>query len=129
MKRVLVTRAFDRWCTLGSAVLCRAAREVEAGRFEADLGRGLVKKRVAYPGRGKSGGARLLVAWGNSACLVFIVGRDKSDPGADFSAAQVESAKELAVAFARLDSHQLGVALLRGAVKEIHCGEEVSSAR
>jgi hypothetical protein len=129
MKRVLVTRAFDRWCTLGSAALCRAAREVEAGRFEADLGRGLVKKRVAYPGRGKSGGARLLVAWGNSACLVFIVGRDKSDPGADFSAAQVESAKELAVAFARLDSHQLGVALLRGAVKEIHCGEEVSSAR
>ena len=31
-------------------------------QYEADLGKGFVKKRVAYPGKGKSGGARLLVA-------------------------------------------------------------------
>ncbi len=129
MKRVLVTRAFARWCTLRDAALCRAAREIDAGRFEADLGRGIVKKRVAYPGRGKSGGARLLVARSSSLCVVFLVGRDKSDPGADFSVAQVESAMELATAFARLDRRQFELAISNGAVKEIFCEEEEGAAK
>lgn len=124
MKRVLVTRAFARWCTLREAALCRAAWEIEAGRFEADLGGGIVKKRIAYSGRGKSGGARVLVARSSRLCMVFLVGRDKSDPGTDFSDAQAESAMELAKAFARLDRQQLELAISRGAVKEIWCEEE-----
>lgn len=50
---------------LPAAALCRTAREVLAGRLgagEADLGRGLFKKRVARPGGGKSGGYRMIVA-------------------------------------------------------------------
>jgi hypothetical protein len=62
-----------------------AAREIEAGQYEADLGEGVVKKRVAYPGKGKSGGARLLVAQRMKGFIIFLVGRDKSDPGSDFT--------------------------------------------
>lgn len=62
MRRVLQTKSFARWCSLPESRLCAAAREIELGLYEADLGKGVVKKRVAYPGHGKSGGARLLVA-------------------------------------------------------------------
>lgn len=47
---------------LPEAALCRTGREVVAGTFgagEADLGRGLFKKRIARPGGGKRGGYRV----------------------------------------------------------------------
>ena len=48
-KRVFKTKIFDRWAMklLSDDMLCRAAREIEQGLFEADLGGGICKKRVA----------------------------------------------------------------------------------
>lgn len=78
---------------LGDEVLCRAAREIEQGLFEADLGGGICKKRVAIAGMGKSGGTRTLVAKQHAEAIFFLLGREKSSPGADFSDAAVEAAK------------------------------------
>ena len=52
-KRVFKTKTFDRWAKklLGDDTLCRAAREIEQGLFEANLGGGFCKKRVAKIGR------------------------------------------------------------------------------
>jgi hypothetical protein len=55
VKRVLKTKTFAPWCTLSDQVLRSVAEEIERGEFEADLGEGVVKKRVAYPGGGKLG--------------------------------------------------------------------------
>lgn len=60
MKRVFKTRHFSRWMRkteLSDSALCVAVAEMEQGLIDADLGGGVVKKRVALPGRGKSGGA------------------------------------------------------------------------
>ena len=60
-----MTRFFRRWADdegLGSAVLARAVREIENGLSDGDLGGGIIKKRVRVLGRGKSGGARDLLA-------------------------------------------------------------------
>ena len=60
-----MTRFFRRWADdegLGSVVLARAVREIEDGLSDGDLGRGIIKKRVRVPGRGKSGGAPDLLA-------------------------------------------------------------------
>jgi hypothetical protein len=60
-----MTRFFQRWAGdegLGSDVLARAVREIENGLSDGDLGGGIIKKRVRVPGRGKSGGARVLLA-------------------------------------------------------------------
>lgn len=64
VKRVLKTKAFHNWAkkVIGDPDLCAAAREIEQGLFEADLGGGVCKKRVAVPGQGKSGSIRILVA-------------------------------------------------------------------
>ena len=123
MKRVFKTKSFARWCALSDETLCTAAREIERGEYEADLGKGVVKKRVAYPGKGKSGGARLLVAQRMKGFIIFLVGRDKGDPGRDFSPAQEEAAKELAVAYEKLTSAEMKQVIDTGALKEI-CNDD-----
>jgi hypothetical protein len=65
MNRVFKTRHFARWMRktpVSDEALCRAVQEMVRGLLDADLGGDVVKKRVALPGRGKSGGARTLVA-------------------------------------------------------------------
>ena len=47
---------------LNDAMLCQAVSEMERGLLDADLGGGVLKKRIALPGRGKRGGIRTLVA-------------------------------------------------------------------
>lgn len=59
------TRWFDRWARkegLNDLNLCAAVNEMAVGLYEADLGGGLFKKRIARPGKGKRGGFRTLVA-------------------------------------------------------------------
>ena len=92
-------------------------------------GKGVVKKRVAYPGRGKSGGARLLVAQRVKGFIIFLVGRDKNDPGKDFTAAQVDAAKELAGAYEQLDGARMQQAIAAGALKEICDGQQSTTGR
>lgn len=120
--RVFKTKPFARWCTLTDDVLGAVALEIEAGQYEADLGKGVIKKRIAYPGRGKRGSARLLVAKRVRGSIIFLVGRDKSDPGADFSDAQIAAAKELAAVYERLTPAQIQRVVQHGELKEIAHG-------
>ena len=65
MRRVFKTRYFVRWMRkteLSDEALCSAVDEMAQGLIDADLGGGIVKKRVGLSGRGKRGGARTLVA-------------------------------------------------------------------
>lgn len=74
-------------------MLCQAAREIERGEFEADLGLGVCKKRIAVPGQGKSGSTRTLVAKQHKSAIFFLAGREKSDSGKDFSPNEEAAAK------------------------------------
>jgi hypothetical protein len=48
------------------------------GLFEADLGGDLLKKRIARPGQGKSGGYRTLVATNRDSRWIFVYGFAKN---------------------------------------------------
>lgn len=65
-KRVFKLKTFGRWARklVTDEALCAAAREIEQGIFEADLGGGVCKKRGAVASKGKSGSTRTLVAKG-----------------------------------------------------------------
>lgn len=61
MNRVFKTRHFSRWMRkteLTNEALCTAVGEMAQRLIDADLGGGVVKKRVGLAGRGKRGGAR-----------------------------------------------------------------------
>ncbi|WP_230874523.1 type II toxin-antitoxin system RelE/ParE family toxin [Piscirickettsia salmonis] len=49
-----------------------ACSEVENGLIDAYLGGGVIKKRVALKGRGKSGGARTLIAYKKGSRLLIM---------------------------------------------------------
>ena len=60
MMRVFKTKHFHRWMRkteLTDQALCEAVAEMARGLIDADLGGGVVKKRVGLAGRGKRGGA------------------------------------------------------------------------
>jgi hypothetical protein len=125
-KKVFKTKTFDRWVKklVPDSVLCAAASEIERGLFEADLGGGVCKKRVAIPGQGKSGSTRMLVAKNHPEAIVFLVGREKSTPGTDFPDPVVEAVKTLASALQGQSIEQLQQAAINGVLKEIFNDKE-----
>lgn len=120
-KRVFKTKSFDRWAAglLSEPELCAAAKEVVAGRFEADLGGGLCKKRIAKAGGGKSAGTRALIAKQNRSAVFFLVGRQKCDPGRDFSDKQEAVAKMIGKALQAANDETIEAMVMDGSMKEI----------
>lgn len=120
-KRVFKVKTFDRWAkgVLTDKELCKAAKEVIAGQFEADLGGGVCKKRVAVKGMGKSGATRTLIAKENALGIFFVTGRQKSDPGTDFTPKQEAVAKVIAKGLSKVDESKLTEMLADGSIKEI----------
>jgi hypothetical protein len=120
-KKVFKTKAFDRWSRklVSDLALCKAAQEIERGIFEADLGQGLCKKRIAVPGQGKSGSTRALVAKRHPRAIIFLAGREKSTTGTDFPDAVVEAAKIIAVNLQKQDIGKLQQLAADGVLKEI----------
>ncbi|MDA3808399.1 MAG: type II toxin-antitoxin system RelE/ParE family toxin [Thiomicrorhabdus sp.] len=81
MKKIFKTTAFNRWLKksiLDDESLCEAVQEMERGLFDVDLGAGLYKKRVALGNRGKSAGARTLIATNLGSRWFFVYGFVKS---------------------------------------------------
>ena len=121
MKRVFKTRYFGRWMRkteLGNRALCEAVAEIAQGLVDADLGGGVVKKRVALPGRGKSGGARTLVATNKGNRWFFVFGFEKNDR-ANISDQELEALQDIAQDLLARTSEQLDLAVQTSALEEI----------
>ena len=79
--RVFKTKAFDQWATiikLHNESLQQAIVEIEQGQYEANLGGYLYKKRIAFGSKGKSGGARIIVAFKRENKAIFVYGFSKN---------------------------------------------------
>lgn len=115
------TRWFDRWARkqdIGAAVLCRAVQEMSAGRYEADLGGGLLKKRIARPGQGKSGGFRTLVATNRGDRWIFVFGFSKN-VRSNIDNDEEEALKKLAAHLLSLKAQTLDNAKRAGELIEV----------
>lgn len=120
-KRAFKTRHFARWMRkteLTDAALCEAVQEMSLGLIDADLGGGLVKKRVGLAGRGKRGGARTLVATNKNKRWFFVFGFEKNER-ANIDADELEALQELAKQLLVRTREELEIALADGALKEI----------
>ena len=121
MRRVFKTRYFIRWMrktALNDEVLCVAVNEMAQGLIDADLGGGVVKKRVGISGRGKRGGARTLVATNKGNRWFFVYGFEKNDR-ANISDDELEALKDLAEQLLARTGNQLAEALNDGSLMEI----------
>jgi hypothetical protein len=117
------TRWFDRWArkqNLSTPALCEAVREMTAGLYEADLGAGLVKKRVARAGQGKRGGFRTLVATNKGSRWVFVFGFSKNERG-NIDKDEEEALKKLAAHLLSLTAPAIVKAVQAGELMEVDC--------
>lgn len=82
MHRILKTPSFNRWMKksgLSNQALHKAVDEMIKGLLDADLGKGILKKRIPLPGHGKRGGARTLLATNKKDRWVFLFGFQKNE--------------------------------------------------
>ena len=70
---------FARKAGLGSAVLLEAAKAVASDQWDADLGGGVFKQRIAREGSGKSGGFRTTIVFKVGGHSFFVHGFAKND--------------------------------------------------
>jgi hypothetical protein len=121
MRRVFRTRTFTRWMRragLSDATFCKAISEIESGLIDADLGGGILKKRIALPGQGKRGGARTIVASNLGSRWFFLYGFAKNER-ANIDERELRLFREVATDLLRLDDRQIAVALSSGEIEEI----------
>jgi len=125
MRRIFKTRYFARWTRktgITDKALCAAVSEMESGLIDANLGGGVVKKRVALPGRGKSGSARTLVATNKDNRWFFVFGFEKNER-ANISKKELEALQNIATDLLKLNSNQLDAHVDNEALQEI-CHDE-----
>jgi hypothetical protein len=103
---------------LSDAVLCEAVSEMSQGLIDADLGGGVVKQRVALPGRGKSGGARTLVATNWEDRWFFLYGFAEGDRD-NVKADELEALRSLAADLLKLSPNDLDAWVEAGTLREI----------
>jgi hypothetical protein len=120
---VYSTRWFNRWAHkqgLTIPSLCAAVREMTEGLYDADLGGGLFKKRIARTGRGKSGGFRTLVATNKGNRWVFVFGFPKNERS-NIDKDETEALKKLAAHLLSLTPQALAKAQSAGELMEVDC--------
>ena len=122
MKRILKTRTFCRWLRktlLTDTVLLKAIDEMERGLVDADLGGNVYKKRVALPGRGKSGSTRTLIATNRQNRWFFMFGFEKNDKE-NITQAELAYLQEVAQIFLGYSSDELQLAIDKGEFLEVY---------
>lgn len=127
---VYVTKGFAKFARkagIADARLLEAARNVADGRYDADLGGGVFKQRVAREGGGKSGGFRTIILFRVGGYSFFAHGFAKSDK-ANVSAKELKALKLLADVLLGFSSEQLEMAQKAGELSEVKSdGDEEKS--
>jgi hypothetical protein len=123
--QILKILTFERWqkkMALADHALRQAVEEMQQGLIDADLGGGLVKKRVARPGTGKRGGYRTLLATNKADMWIFIYGFAKNERD-NIASRELRVLKLQAKELLAMPGEAIRTAIQHGELKEIPDGE------
>lgn len=123
---VFATKEFARFARksrLATDKLLQAAAEVMDGRFDADLGGGVFKQRVARDGAGKSGGFRTIVVFRAGDHSFFVHGFAKNDK-ANVSVKELKALRQLANVLLGFSDEELRTAQGAGELIEVVTDDE-----
>lgn len=106
--------------------LSEAIERAERGLIDADLGGGLIKQRVARPGKGKSGGYRTIVAYRSKHRAIFLYGFAKSERE-NIRPDELISFRRAGDYWLSVDAATISKGREDGAIQEIDDGQEDES--
>jgi hypothetical protein len=127
--RTFKTKAFTRFAEkagISDAALCGSVHEAERGLVAAELGGGVIKQRIARPGRGKSGGFRTLIVFKAGTRAVFVHGFAKSEKD-NIAKDELVALKKLAAELLAYDDKTLARVVSAGVLSEVKCDEKTIS--
>ena len=120
--QVFTTKTFSRWMRKNKVTqedLLDATQEMVNGLIDADLGGYVVKKRLALHGRGKSSGARTIVATNFGERWFFLFGFEKNERS-NIDRDELKSLQQLALTLLSFDASQLETAVIAGQLVELN---------
>ena len=120
-KMILKIRSFSKWASkigLTDALLTNAVREMKCGLPDANLGGGIVKKRIALPGRGKRSSTRTLLATNFRSLWFFVFGFEKNEVE-NVSEKELAALKMLADDLLGMSAADIQVAISKGSLVEV----------
>jgi hypothetical protein len=119
--RVFKSKHFSRYARkegIENTALASAIREIEEGLVDAVLGGGLVKKRVAREGSGKSSGNRTIIAFSSAQRSLFLYGFAKNDRD-NIGVDELRELRKLSQLFLGLKDDEITSALEIDKIEEI----------
>ncbi len=119
--RIFKTKWFARYARrerIKDLSLREAVERAERGLVDADLGGSVIKQRVARPGKGRSGGYRVLIAFHSDARSVFLYGFAKSGRE-NIDTDELATLKEIAAGLLAADDTKIEQSIADGSLVEI----------
>ncbi len=124
--RIFRNKSFTRFAKkagLDDATLCKAVDDAERGLIDAQLGGGVIKQRVARPGKGKSGGFRTIILYRAHALAFFVHGFAKKDQD-NIEVDELAALKLLASQMLSYDDQAIAKAVESGTLIEVRRDEK-----
>jgi hypothetical protein len=121
MNKVFKTRFFSRWMRkseLTDKALCDAVIEMIHGLIDADLGGGIIKKRIGIAGRGKRSGARTVLATNKNDRWFFVFGFQKNTRS-NINSEEKEALRLMAEDLLSMSATELDLACQQNELQEI----------
>ncbi|PHY07334.1 MAG: hypothetical protein CK528_04435 [Alcaligenaceae bacterium] len=122
--QVFVTKTFYRWMRksgLSEDRILLTAYETFSGLSVVDLGAGLIKKRIATPGRGKRSAARVIITTRKHGRYFFLHGFHKNER-TNLGEHELNYVRRIAKDLLELTQHELYVAVQAGQIIEVNHG-------
>ena len=124
MKHIWKTRTFSRSMRkiqLKDPALIAAIEEMARGLVDADLGGNIYKKRIALPGRGKSGSTRTIIATNRDDRWSFLYGFEKNERD-NITKDELDYLQDAAQVFLGYSDADLESAIVIGELLEVYHG-------
>lgn len=124
--RIFKTKWFARFARregLADSKLVEAIQEIENGLIDADYGGGLIKKRVARDGGGKSGGYRSIIAYRSKTRCIFMFCFAKNDKE-NLDRKEVVAYKNAAAIYLGFNNIEISTAMEKREMEEVEYHDE-----
>lgn len=127
--RILKNKSFSQWAKklkITDKTLVTAIDEMTNGLYEANLGGHIYKKRLPLGHKGKSGGARTIIAFKVNDKAIFIYGFSKGHKS-NITKNEEEGLKDLTKIYFGYDENQINKVIKAGVLIEVHTNEKINS--